>query len=60
LDHEPRSYEELTEVVTFYSTEDIKDYRVEDQGKIVYSIYRWVSPTGGKGPWSRVFRVRVP
>jgi hypothetical protein len=60
LDHEPTSIAELTEHVTLFSTKEIKDYDLEDQGKIVYAMYRYVGPTGKVGPWSVVYKTRIP
>jgi hypothetical protein len=60
LDHEPKSMDELTEHVTLYTTKDVTDYPFEDQGKVSYSMYRYVSPTGKPGPWSPLCKVRIP
>jgi hypothetical protein len=60
LDHDPTTIEELTERVTLYSTKEVTDYDLEDHGKIVYSIYRFISPTGKAGPWSVVYKTRIP
>jgi hypothetical protein len=60
LDHAPVSIYELTDVFTLHSLEDVQDYDVPDHGKMVYSVYRWVSPTGKPGPWSGIYAVRIP
>jgi hypothetical protein len=60
LDHDPASIAELTEHVTLFSTKEVKDYDFEDQGKIVFSIYRYIGPTGKPGPWSVVYKTRIP
>jgi hypothetical protein len=60
LDHDPVSIAELTEHVTLFSTKEVKDYDFEDQGKIVFSIYRYIGPTGKPGPWSVVYKTRIP
>jgi hypothetical protein len=57
---EPVTDAEWTESQTIYKTSYVKDYPVECQRKTVYERYRWVSPTGQPGPWSRAFRYQIP
>jgi hypothetical protein len=60
LDHEPTDSEELTSSVTIYQVVYVQDFNVSMEGKAMYSMYRWVSPTGEKGPWSRIYRIIIP
>jgi hypothetical protein len=60
LDHEPQSIDELTAVRTIFQLSEIYDFNIPQQGKALYSIGRWVGPTGKKGPWSRTWRVVIP
>jgi hypothetical protein len=57
---EPMTDAEWTESQTIYSTRFVKDYPVEFQRKTVYERYRWISPTGQPGPWSRAYRYQIP
>jgi hypothetical protein len=60
LDHEPTDSEELTNSVTIYQVVYVQDFNISMEGKALYSMYRWVSPTGEKGPWSRIYRIVIP
>jgi hypothetical protein len=59
LDHEPADSEELTSSVTIYQVVYVQDFNVSMEGKVLYSMYRWVSPTGEKGPWSLIYRIVI-
>jgi hypothetical protein len=60
LDHEPTDSEELTSSVTIYQVVYVQDFNISMEGTALYSMYRWVSPMGEKGPWSRIYRVIIP
>jgi hypothetical protein len=57
---EPVTDAEWTESQTVYAMRYVKDYPVEYQRKTVYERYRWVSPTGHPGAWSRAYRYQIP
>jgi hypothetical protein len=55
-------YRTLSAVYTapYLHSSEIYDFDLTEQGKTLYSIGRWVSPTGKKGPWLRIGRVVIP
>jgi hypothetical protein len=58
----PASEEEWAkgETITVYATEYVQGYPTENQGIMVCERYRWVSPTGHPGPWSKPEIFRIP
>lgn len=59
-DTEPQSIEDFSHFDTIFHMEEDRVYDLPLQGKVIWFIYCWVSPTGEKGIWSRIYRVRIP
>jgi hypothetical protein len=57
---EPQSIEDFAHFDTVFHMEEDRVYDLPLQGKIIWFIYCWVSPTGEKGIWSRIYKVRIP
>jgi hypothetical protein len=60
LDHAPEHFDELTHVAIDFQSPLVMDWDNSDRGKALFYVFRWVSPTGEKGPWTVIMKVIIP